>query len=65
MRCETQSTPGEEYEINYSIGVTLRVASLVGVIVLGVDATIVDDELEGVVHEPSIAAVVVCSVAVN
>lgn len=45
--------------------VARAISSSVGVIVLGVDAAIVDDEVEGVVHEAAIAALVVGRVAVH
>ena len=46
------------------VGITGGVSSEVGVVGLGVNATVVDDELESVLHLPAVAAAVL-GVAVN
>ena len=49
----------------YQGGVTLAISAGIRVVALGGNAAVVDDELEGVVHEAAVAARVVGGVAVD
>jgi hypothetical protein len=49
----------------YPVDITPSVRALVRVILLGVDSAIVDDELKCIVHQTSIAPLIVRSVTVD
>lgn len=49
----------------YPVGITTSISSLVRVILFGVNAAIFDDEFECIVHETSIASLVILLVTIN
>lgn len=56
----------KEVELDvYPVRVTWTISSMVRVIFLSINATIVDDELESVVHKTSIASLVVWSITIH
>lgn len=55
----------EVYLEAYPVSITCTLVTTVRVIRLGINATIVDDELEGIVHKPSIASLVVGFITIH
>lgn len=49
----------------YLVVVTAAIKTLVRIVILGVNASVFKNEIEGVVHKTAVAALVVFQVAVN
>ena len=55
----------EGNDSRYPIWITHAINSLVGVIFFGINTTILNNKIKGIVHETSIASQVICLIAIH